>query len=268
MEQRRKIIIPTGADPEETLSTPHFDTEATLSARPVVPLAEPVALPPEDAYSVQQQVGAAYPPAPPTASSPWKRSTLILIILAAVGLGIASGLAIGLYQSRTTKASAPVVAQPSASDETQQAARQPEPQLEQPPVVNEPETPQPEEEVQIPPAPPVEEPESEPADDAVDNDDDKQSSRENRKRDETRSTPPVDRDKPAVYDPDVIERDEREERRARREERRERRREERREERRRQREQNEDDPLDVPRNIERARQEINRIRDIFEGRQP
>jgi hypothetical protein len=56
---------------------------------------------------------------------------------------------------------------------------------------------------------------------------------------------------------------------ARRAERRERRREERRDERRRRREDDDDGgPVRVPRNVERARQEINRIRDIFEGRQP
>jgi hypothetical protein len=273
MEQRRKIIIPTGTEPEETLSTPHFDTEATLSARPVVPLAEPVALPPEDAYGVQPN-GASYTPAvaATATASPWKRSTLILIILAAVGLGIASGLAIGLYQSRT-RASAPVVAQPSVSDETQQAARQPEPQLEQPPVVSQPETQPPQEEARIPDAPSVEDSERKPADDSDDDDDDRQASRETRrrddKRDETRPTPPVIRDRPVVEEPDIVERDDRRGRwEERREERRERRREERREARRRQREQNEDNPLDVPRNVERARQEINRIRDIFEGRQP
>jgi hypothetical protein len=269
MEQRRKIIIPTGTDPEETLSTPHFDTEATLSARPVVPLAEPVALPPEEAYNVQPN-GASYSPAAAAtaASSPWKRSTLILIILAAVGLGVASGLAIGLYQSRT-RASAPVVAQPAVSDETQQAARQPEPQMEQPPVVSQPETQPQQPEAQIPAAPAVEDSERKPADDAADDNDDRQASRENRKRDETRPAPPVIRDRPVVEEPDIVERDDRRgSREERREERRERRREERREARRRQREQNDDNPLDVPRNVERARQEINRIRDIFEGRQP
>ena len=41
MEEKDKIIISTGHEPEEGLETPHFDAEETLlAARPVVPLTE------------------------------------------------------------------------------------------------------------------------------------------------------------------------------------------------------------------------------------
>ncbi|HEY0405192.1 MAG TPA: hypothetical protein VGC89_05665, partial [Pyrinomonadaceae bacterium] len=131
MEQRRKIIIPTGADGEETLSTPHFDTEATLAARPVVPLSDALAPTPEAAYDATARGDLERPRAGATtvSSSSWKRSTLILIILAAVSIGVASGLAIGFYQTSrkttTAAAAAPAVAPPNVSE--QQANVQPQP---------------------------------------------------------------------------------------------------------------------------------------------
>lgn len=267
MEQRRKIIVPTGAEAEESLSTPHFDAEATLLARPVVPLSEPVE-PPQDVYA-SSNTGAAYTPRAATAS-PWKRSTLILIILAAVGVGIVSGLAIGLYQSRRKAPAAPVVAMPTAS-EPEQAAAQPQTEPVQSVRVNQPEEQEPEtkEEARIPTAASDEEKSDKEIKKDSDDEsrgDDKQVARENRRRDEERvppSAPVVPDNSPADYS--VM--DEREERIERRERRREERREARRAERRRQREED-DGPSNFPRNVQRARQEINRIRDIFEGSQP
>lgn len=249
MEQRRKIIIQTGTEPDETLSTPHFDTEATLAARPVVPLAGPAA----------QQ---AYPVPRAGASSSWKRPTLILIVLFAVSLGVVSGLAIGYYQSRRKAPAAQPVATAPTVDEPQQATVQPQPEpkqstraSEQPEEVVKPET-----EAQTPVTLPDKETVTKDSSDEAERND-KRAARDDANRDEERRVPPVVvRQEPAEY---PIE-DEREERRSRREERRERRREERR----RQREENEDSPLRVPRHIERAQQQINRIRDIFEGRQP
>jgi Tfp pilus assembly major pilin PilA len=268
MEQRRKIIVPTGVEADEELPTPHFDAEATLLARPVVPLTEPVE-PPPDIYP-PARVAAARAHGAPAASSPWKRSTLILIIVAAVCVGIASGLAIGLYQSRRQKA--PVAAstttqapaQPVVSEPQQQAAAQPEPEARQSARVEQPaEEDETQEDVSAA-SDDEEKREREPkrrADDEA-RDEDKPVARDTRKRDEERSAPPVVvRERPSEI-PDL---DEREERRI---ERREQRRAERREARRRQREENPDSPIEFPRNVERARQEINRIRDIFEGRQP
>jgi hypothetical protein len=268
MEQRRKIIVQTGTEADETLSTPHFvDDEATLLARPVVPLAEPVE-PPPDVYA-ESRADAAYAPRAAAEVSPWKRSTLILIILAAVGVGVASGLAIGLYQSRQKAPAAPVTMQPSVTEP--QATTQPQSEPMQSVRVNQPEEQEeaePEQETEIAAVPSDEEtPERNTKDNSDDEArrEDKQTARENRKRDEERDAPAVVPDNvPADYSGV----DEREDRIERRERRREERREARRAERRRQREEEGDAPLGVPRNVERARQEINRIRDIFEGRQP
>jgi hypothetical protein len=250
MEQKRKIIIPVGGDPPSAIPAPHFDAEATLSAQPVVPLKEPAAPSPYNDYLKQRNARAA--------AAPWKRSTLILIVLAAIGVGVASGLAIGFYESRG-KANAPAAAQPAAS-ESQQAATQPriEPTQSQPAKQTEPEP-----EAQLPAAPPEPEAQKDSSDETQsaaenqkeDREKNRQSARDNPKQTEERVPPPVVRDDPAS-DPVADEREARRERRERR-----------REERRRQREDDNLDPLNVPRNIKRARQEINRIRDIFEGPQ-
>lgn len=253
MEQKRKIVIQTATEPDEALSTPHFDTEATLAARPVVPLAEPVVQHAQNAYSVSRA----------EASSSWKRSTIILIVLFAVSIGVVSGLAIGYYQSRSkAPATQPVVSAP-AVDEPQQATVQPQHEPKQSARISqqpEEEVVEPESESQAPIALPDTKKDKKDSTDETERKDNR-ATRDDARRDEERRVPPVVvRQEPADY---PIE-DEREERRARREERRERRREERR----RQREENEDGPVNVPRHVERAQQQINRIRDIFEGRQP
>lgn len=252
MEERRKIIIQTGTEPDEALSTPHFDAEATLAARPVVPLAGPAVQPARNAYSAPRA----------GASSSWKRSTLILIVLFAISIGVMSGLAIGFYQSRKKAPAAPPVVTAPAVNEPQQATVQPQPEPKQStrvPKQPEEEAAQPETEAQTPVTLPDKETDKKDSTDETERND-KRAARDDAKRDEEQRVPPaVVRQEPAD-DPIA---DERDERRARREER-----QRRREERRRQREENEDGPLNVPRPIERAQQQINRIRDIFEGRQP
>lgn len=248
MEQRRKIIIPTGTDPEETLSPPHFDSEATLAAQRVVPLADEGAPPKQHANAVTH--GA---PSAPRAASSWKPSTLIVIVLVAVGMGVASGLAIGLYQSRR-KPPVPVVAQPTVSEARPATVQQqPEPTPE-PTRVKQAES---EAEAQTPAAPPAQETKkdsaNEPQTDGHDNDN-KQVARANSKRTEEQVPPATVPDRSADNDPVADERQERRERR--------------REERRRQREEDADAPADVPRPVERMRRNIDRLREIFEGRQP
>lgn len=100
MEQRRRIIITTGNEPEGALPTPHFDAEATLLARPVVPLT------PDAVESARgTHAGAAKKPLA-------RRFPLLaLIVLVALGVGVAGGLAIGLYQNRR-KTEPAVAAQP------------------------------------------------------------------------------------------------------------------------------------------------------------
>lgn len=90
MEQKRKIIIPLGGSREAipardfdgatTAQAPLFDAEATLGARPVVPLAE-------------TQQSRHLP-------------LLALVVLLAISAGVAGGFAIGLYRSRQIQQSA------------------------------------------------------------------------------------------------------------------------------------------------------------------
>jgi hypothetical protein len=98
MEERRKIIIPTGANPEASASRPYFNTEATRAARPVVPLPEAVA----QAHPVGKSGNRRWP-------------LLALLVLAAVGIGVASGLAISGYQRSRQPAETSVAVRPVAS---------------------------------------------------------------------------------------------------------------------------------------------------------
>lgn len=246
MAERRKIIIQTGADPGEPLPTPHFDAEATLTARPVVPLTDQEA---QIHYGNHAGRAAAKPF--------WKRPALLaLIVLAAVGVGIAAGLAIGVYRNRQT-AETPVATTPPSTVEEAEANQtveqpQPAPPTEQAKaaVPDEPEE-------ETPAEPKVEERERTVRNERKDDDD-------NDARPPVEAKPPVVREKkPVKIDEYVIE-DGREARQAEKEQRRDERRAERRERRRRGRE----DEVNLPRGIERGRREVDRIREIFEGRQP
>lgn len=136
MEQRRKIVIPTSAEP---LEEPHFDTEATLTARPVVPLTESAAA---DTYeSAQPSVISSV-----ARRSPW---LLVLLIGAAALAGAAGALAIDYLRNPQHKEATAVTtttAQPSSSMTTgAQPVAQPTEELKtldevgkaaQPPAVN------------------------------------------------------------------------------------------------------------------------------------
>jgi hypothetical protein len=122
MKDKNRIIIPTGHEPEEGLETPHFDAEETLlAARPVVPLTE-------EARETAERVRAEeFSSRPVTRRMP----ILALIIIAAVSVGLASGLAIGLYQGRQKTAAAPVAAQSPSTVDTQ-FKQKPAPETTQP----------------------------------------------------------------------------------------------------------------------------------------
>ncbi len=110
MEQKRKIVIPLGGASEDaipardydggtTVRAPLFDEEATISARPVVPLTE----------------------APKGASS--RFPLLALVVILAISAGVAGGFAIGVYRSRlnrTTTAATTTEATTVSSDATEQ----------------------------------------------------------------------------------------------------------------------------------------------------
>src|SRR5918911_902256 len=199
MAERRKIIIPTGANPDGPLPTPHFDTEATLTARPVVPLAEQDMSRP----SYGDYAGQVRKPF-------WKRPAILaLIVLAAVGVGVAAGLAIGIYRNRAA-ATTPVATQPSPTVENGNVGQTIEP------------TPTPQAERASVPEKPVEKP-AEPKNDAGEH----TARREQKDADEvTPPPPPVARDKKSAKkdedDEKVLE-----DRQAERERRREKRREQR-----------------------------------------
>ena len=247
MAERRKIVIQTGEGTDEPLPTPHFDAEATLTARPVVPLTD------QDAYRMPHGDYAGRAPKPF-----WKRPALLVaIVLAAVGVGVAAGLAIGIYRNRNA-AKTPVATAPTPTVENTDLRQTVEP-MPTPPeriaTVSE----QPEEKIENEAAvePKEEERERTPArNERKDNDDEVSQP--------VVAKPPVVRDKkPAKIEEYTIE-DERAEREAERERRREERRAERRERRRRR----DVEEVSLPRGIERAGREVNRIREIFEGRQP
>jgi hypothetical protein len=250
MAERRKIIIETGAEPSEPLPTPHFDTEATLTARPVVPLTE------QEAYPAQYGNYAAAARAPKPF---WKRPALLIpIILAAVGIGIAAGFAIGIYRNRNV-AQPPVAAQPTPAAENTDLSQT----VKQPPAAS---LPEPEERAPVAKEK-TEEVEEEPAVVAKKAEEPERNARNERKDEDVEvrqpaeaRTPPLAREKKPIKVDEYSIEDEREERRAERE----RRREERRERRRRQRQ----EEISIPQGIERGVREADRIREIFEGRQP
>jgi hypothetical protein len=93
MEERRKIVIPTDFDPEETLSRQYFDSEATLSARPVVPLSDAEATPPGSPAA-----SASAAPAVAPAKKSARRWVVPAVIAAALVIGLVAGVGIIAYQ--------------------------------------------------------------------------------------------------------------------------------------------------------------------------
>ena len=248
MKEKNRIIIPTGHEPEEGLETPHFDAEETLlSARPVVPLTE-------EAREAAQSAHADWGSKPPTRRIP----ILALIIIAAVSVGLASGLAIGLYEGRR-KTATPVTAQTSPTTADTQFKQQPagettKPQL--PPVQTVADT------EQRPTAPSAlaqpetdpmakESPETPATPEASDEPQPERRPAPDKKSGDEKQSPPS---APARKKPQSVRDDDdgggKKLKLPRR------------------RPTVEQDPYDVPRTVERANRELNRIRDIFEGPRP
>jgi hypothetical protein len=244
MEERRKIVVPLGAEPE----TPHFDAEETLlSARPVVPITHAESAP------IFKNTAAAQ-----TRPPFYRRSLFLsLIVIAAVGIGLAAGLAIARYRylqrSAAPVAQQPAQAQPAAND-TRTTATVQTPKDE--PVIH-------------PALPEVKTEEKTTVDAAAGADESaratttapevktkaQESSTDRKDEDKddnvkTATPPPAQRDRKRTSD------DENDESSAPRAQRRERR----------VRNRSDDDTVDIPRRMERASEQINRIREIFEGR--
>ncbi len=104
MEQKRRIVIPLGGASEEavpardydggaTVRAPLFDEEATISARPVVPLTE-------------------------ASTGTYRRFPLLaLVVILAISAGVAGGFAIGVYRSRLNRTAATTTAATTASSD-------------------------------------------------------------------------------------------------------------------------------------------------------
>lgn len=234
MEDRRKILVHINSEPE----TPHFDAEETLlSARPVVPIAPSAA---EDFKGVRGNAVPFY-----------KRSAfLALVVVAAVGIGLAAGLSIARYRYQPEDATVAQPAQaPSANDTRTATVQTPKNQ-------------------QAPTLPEVKIEEKTTASDTGAEDKEKadapslatkvstkvpESSKEKSSDDEdnnVKATKPEPRDKRRASDDDesdtISPRAQRRERRGR---------------------NRDEDTVNLPRRIERAGEQINRIREIFEGSQ-
>ncbi|MBA3767347.1 MAG: hypothetical protein H0W99_10230 [Acidobacteria bacterium] len=111
MEQKRKIVIQVSGASEEavpardydggaTVRAPLFDEEATMGARPVVPLTE-------------------------ASTRPSRRFPLLaLVVILAISAGVAGGFAIGVYRSRLNRAAATTTAATTVSTDATAPAEQ------------------------------------------------------------------------------------------------------------------------------------------------
>jgi type IV secretory pathway VirB10-like protein len=240
MADRRKILIPVGSEPE----TPHFDAEETLlSARPVVPIA------PGDARE-----DFHYAPAPAARTSFYKRPAfLALVVVAAVCMGLAAGLVIARYRyqpapmaSQPAQPTAPATTAPDTRTATVQPPKEEQPALH--PTLPEVKT---EEQTTVAEA----NEDSDKTDEKASNKAPERSAEKKRASDDednAKTSQPVTREKKRTSednedaDADTAPRAQRRERRTR---------------------NRDEDTVDIPRRMERASEQINRIREIFEGRQ-
>jgi len=249
MKEKNRIIIPTGHEPEEELESPHFDAEETLlSARPVIPLTK-------EAIEVAQSSRAELEAMPPTRRIP----ILALIIIAAVSVGLASGLAIGLYEGRQQTATPVAAERTSTTTVDTQFKQKPagettKPQLPSVQTVADTEQrPTGPTALSQPEGDPMVEgsPETSSNPEASDEPQpERRAAPDKKSGDEKQSPPPA----PARKKPQTVRDDDdgggKKLKLPRR------------------RPAVEQDPYDVPRTVERANRELNRIRDIFEGPRP
>jgi type IV secretory pathway VirB10-like protein len=238
MERKTKIVIPVGGaskdavpasnfDGGATVPAPLFDEEATISARPVVPLTE-----------ASKGLSSRFP-------------LLALVVVLAISAGVAGGFAIGVYRSRQNRATAATKTTTAATTLSTDATAQ-TPAGEQLPVIASEKSPE--------PRPRATEAENAPTERIVrdskpSKDDDEQiippvevRERAREKREQKRE----ERREAAIK---IKDDDERESKRQRKEQRRRAR-------------ANDERDVDFNRQIERAGQEVNRIREIFEGQRP
>lgn len=235
MEQKRKIVIPLGGasgdavpagnfDGGATVPAPLFDEEATILARPVVPLAE-----------ASNKTSSRFP-------------LLVLVVIIAIGAGVAGGFAIGVYRSRLNRASATTTTTAETTVSTDATAQAPAEQL--PAIASEKSS------------------GSRPSAAGAENATTERTVRDSKpSKDDEQIIPPVEirerarekreeRRAAAIKINDDDDDDERESRRQRKEQKRRRARA------------NDERDADVNQQFERAGREVNRIREIFEGQRP
>ena len=232
MSEKRKIIIPVGNasqeaasdrsfDGDTTVQAPFFDSEATIAARPVVPITE--------------------------AEQPQSKNLplLVLVVLLAIGAGVAGGFAIGVYNTRqnTQEATATSTAATTTinSDETARTT-----EAQQLPAVTSEKTSEPAARRAIEENTPTE-----------------RNARDKKTKDDEQLLPPVEikergKERRARDDRDEEERSEREQAREIKRQKKEQRR----------RARENDQPEDINQQIEHGARELNRIREIFEGQRP
>jgi hypothetical protein len=233
MEQRKKIVIQLGEASKEAggatpARTPFFDEEATMGARPVVPIVE--------------------------ASAPQPRHLplLALVVILAVSAGLAGGFLIGLYKSGQNKQSASAPTATTTAASTEQAAQTPAQQQQLPATIASEKSSAPQPRTVA----------------AEGNATTERAARDNgSKRDEDKVLASAEVRERAEEKRDREEK-EREDRIIAREEERESRRQQRQERRRRAREREAADSGDINQQIEHGTRELNRIREIFEGQRP
>lgn len=238
MEPKRKIVISLGGASEEaapardydggaTVRAPLFDEEATMGARPVVPLTEAS-----------------------TATSARHFPLLALVIILAIGAGVAGGFVIGVYKSRqnattATSSSTTATATTASTDATAQKPAEPLTTIASG-KSSEPQSARTTTEADNAPT------ERTVRDSKPPKDDDDQLILPVEIRERVRERREAKRERDDKIRDDV---DERVSRRQKREQRRRAR-------------QNDERDADLDQQIERAGRDINRIRDIFEGQRP
>lgn len=238
MAEKRKIVIPIGGEP----ATPQFDAEETLlSARPVVPIAP-------------GETKAGVGPRQRIASVPFYKRLpfLALVIVTAISIGMAAGLNIARYRYQQRN-SAPVAAQPAQAPEetrtaTVQTPKESSPaQIQQPTEVKADETATGDKTKSDESAKPAEKTAKTSTDASADKTADNKQTDDSEKTAEATAA----RDKKRTSDDAEADNTARAQRTRDR----------------RQRNRNDDDDVfNVPRRIEKTGEQINRIREIFEGR--
>jgi len=117
MKQRNKIYGAEGGDPEATLITPLFDEQATILARPVVPITG-------DAH---RDAGSSYDTVATSGGKRRRSWPLALVVVSALIGSVVGVVALSFYQKRQQRARAAAVAPTAETPISSSALPQPSP---------------------------------------------------------------------------------------------------------------------------------------------